>query len=201
MIRINLLPVKQLKAEVSRRRELVLVVSCLATVLFSLGGLYAYQFRQVSLLENELVDLRTDLQQSNVKAKGVADLQSKIKEFQGKHKVIEDINKKKAGPVRVMESLSVATPPALWLTQFKETGGDLTITGVAMDNQSIADFLKSLGSHANFRDTELVETVQSDQSGLPQRRFLIRSKLLYQPSTRTAVNNPSHTLLPTIKSN
>jgi type IV pilus assembly protein PilN len=200
MIRINLLPVKQLKAEVSRRREVVLVVSSLATVLFALGSLYAYQFRQVSLLEHELADLRAELQQFNVKAKDVADLQHRIQEFQGKHKVIEDINKKKSGPVRVMENLSAATPAALWLTQFKETGGDLTITGVAMDNQTIADFLKALGSHANFRGTELVETVQSDQAGVLQRRFLIRAKLLYQTPTQTSANNAAP-IVPAVKSN
>ena len=189
MIRINLLPVKELKAEVSRRREIVLGLSCLATVLLALVGLYAYQSRQVSNLEQELAGLRADLAKLNIQAKGVADLNNRIKEYQGKHQVITDINKKKAGPVRVMESLSASTPTALWLTQFKETGGDLTITGVAMDNQTIADFLKALGSHANFRNTELVETVQNDQPGLPQRRFLIRSKLLYQPPTQTAANN------------
>jgi type IV pilus assembly protein PilN len=189
MIRINLLPVKELKAEVSRRRELVLGLSCLATVLLALGGLYAYQSRQISNFEQELAALRADLAKLNIQAKGVSELNNRIKEFQGKHQVITDINKKKSGPVRVMDSLSASTPTALWLTQFKETGGDLTITGVAMDNQTIADFLKALSSHANFRETELVETVQSDQPGMPQRRFLIRSKLLYQPPTQTVANN------------
>ena len=200
MIRINLLPVKQLKAEISRRREIVLAVSCLTAVLFALGGLYMYQFRRVSFLERELAELRLELQQFTAKAKGVADLQQRIKEYQGKHKVIADINKKKSGPVRVMESLSASTPAALWLTQFKETGGDLTITGVAMDNQTIVEFLQALDSHPNFRNTELVETVQSDQTGVPQRRFLIRAKLLYQPPTQTAVNEAAPTL-PAAKNN
>lgn len=186
MIRINLLPVKELEAEVSRRRETVLGISSLATVLLMLAALYGYQTMQVSGLEKDLADARAELQQLVAKAKSVTELQARIAEFQGKHKVIEDINKKKAGPVRIMENLSASTPTALWLTQFKETGGDLTITGVAMDNQTVADFLKSLASHSNFRDTELVETVQTEQAGMPPRRFLIKSKLLYQPPTQNA---------------
>ncbi|MBM4260768.1 MAG: hypothetical protein FJ143_14250 [Deltaproteobacteria bacterium] len=185
MICINLLPVRELKAEVTRRRETVLGVSCLVTVLVALGALYGYQAMQVSALEKELADARAELQQLAAKAKSVVELQARVAEFQGKHKVIEDINKKKAGPVRIMENLSASTPTALWLTQFRETGGDLTITGVAMNNQTIADFLKSLASHANFSNTELVETVQTEQAGLPPRRFLIKSRLLYQPPAQT----------------
>jgi len=186
MIRINLLPVKELKAEVIRRRELMIGGVSLALTGVLLLLVYAYQWRQVSALESELDELQKELQVLNVKAKDVAELQRKIKEFAGKNKVIDDINKKKAGPVRVMESLAVATPSALWLTEFKETGGNLTITGVAADNQTIAEFLKALASHAYFNNTELVETTQNQQAGLPPRRFLIKSKLTYQPTVSSA---------------
>jgi type IV pilus assembly protein PilN len=181
MIRINLLPIKELKAEVIRRRELMIGAFSLALTVFLILGVYGYQWRQASVLEKELDELGKELQVLNGKAKDVAELQKKIKEFEGKNKVIEDINKKKSGPVRVMESLSVATPSALWLTEFKETGGNLTITGVAIDNQTIAEFLKALAAHAYFTNTELVETTQNQQAGLPPRKFLIKSLLTYQP--------------------
>jgi type IV pilus assembly protein PilN len=182
MIRINLLPVKELKAEVVRRRELMIGGVSLALTAVLILGVYTYQWRQASTVEKELEELRKELQVLNVRAKDVAELQRKIKEFEGKNKVIDDINKKKSGPVRVMESLAVATPSALWLTEFKEIGGNLTITGVAVDNQTIAEFLKALASHAYFNNTELVETTQNQQAGLPPRRFLIKSRLTYQPN-------------------
>jgi type IV pilus assembly protein PilN len=182
VIRINLLPVKELKEEIVRRRELMTGVLSLALTGALVLGVYGYQWRQVSGLEKELDGLRKELQVLNVKAKNVVELQKKIKEFSSKSKVIEDINKKKSGPVRVMESLSAATPNALWLTEFKETGGNLAITGVAADNQTIAEFLKALSSHAYFNNTELVETTQNQQPGMPPRKFLIRSRLTYQPN-------------------
>jgi type IV pilus assembly protein PilN len=181
MIRINLLPIKELKAEVVRRRELSIAGLALGLTAVLILGVFVYQWRQAAALEKELEEIRTELVVLNTKAKDVAELQKKIKEFSGKNQVIEDINKKKAGPVRVMESLSVATPNALWLTEFKEIGGDLTITGVAADNVTIAEFLKALASYAYFSNTELVETTQTDQTGMPPRRFLIKSRLSYQP--------------------
>jgi type IV pilus assembly protein PilN len=182
MIRINLLPIKELKAEVVRRRELMIGGVSLALTGVLMLLVFVYQWRQASALERELDELQKELQVLNVKAKDVAELQKKIKEFAGKNKVIDDINKKKSGPVRVMESLAVATPSTLWLTEFKETGGNLTITGVAVDNQTIAEFLKALASHAYFNNTELVETTQNQQAGLPPRRFLIKAQLNYHPN-------------------
>lgn len=196
MIRINLLPVKELRAEEVRRRELTVGGLSLAFTVALILGVYGYQWRAASRLETEVDELRKELQVLNLKAKEVGELQKKVKEFEGKNKVIEDINKKKSGPVRVMESLSMATPGALWLTEFKETGGNLTITGVAMDNQTIAEFLKALASHPYFTNTELVETTQNQQANMPPRRFLIKSRITYQPkvtATEKSVNNKAPT--------
>src|SRR5512145_510192 len=110
MIRINLLPVREIKAEVSRRRELTLGALCLSLTLVTIAAVYLVQYGRVSALENELEGLRGELAKLNVQAKGVADLEAKIREVKSKHQVIEDIDKKKAGPVRVMQSLSAATP-------------------------------------------------------------------------------------------
>jgi type IV pilus assembly protein PilN len=189
MIRINLLPVKELKAEVGRRREVMIASVSLVVTVASILGVYFYQLNRTSTLEKELAELRSELQVFNRKVKEVALIQSKIKENQSKLQVLESINKKKAGPTGVMESLSAATPGSLWLTEFRETGGNVTITGVAVDNQTIAEFLKALGSYAFFKETELVETTQSEQPGMPPRRFAIKSKLFYQPPPEPAASD------------
>ncbi|HVO93289.1 MAG TPA: PilN domain-containing protein [Terriglobales bacterium] len=188
MIRINLLPVKELMAAVRRRRELTIGSIVLGVAAFVLFVSFLYQTFELSTLNSELTTLRNDIQTLNVKVKEVGDLQNRIKEFSSKHKVIADLNKKKAGPVGVMESLSAATPSRLWLTEFKEIGGKLTISGFAADNQTVADFLKALAATAYFRDVELVETTQGSQEGGPFKRFTIRTAVYYlpQPAAKTA---------------
>ncbi|HKY07229.1 MAG TPA: hypothetical protein VJQ55_03265, partial [Candidatus Binatia bacterium] len=116
MIRINLLPIKQLQAEVTRRREIIVGSVFLGCTLLILVGVYFYQSYQLSQRERELAELRTELQALNAKVKEVADLQVKIKDLRGKQKIIEQLNEKKSGPVFVMTSLSAATPASLWLT-------------------------------------------------------------------------------------
>jgi type IV pilus assembly protein PilN len=80
-----------------------------------------------------------------------------------------------------MESLSGATPPRLWLTEFKENAGSLAVNGMAVDNQTVADFLKALSTSAYFKDVELVESSQAEQDKLLLKKFSVRSRLVYQP--------------------
>jgi type IV pilus assembly protein PilN len=186
MIRVNLLPVKELKAEVSRRRDLTLAGVALAVTALVLAGAYFYQSYRMSSLNAELTGLRQEVEALNVKVKQVGELESRIKEFKGKHTVIEDLNTKKVGPVRVMESLSVATPTSLWLTEFKESGGNLVINGLAIDNQTIADFIRALEKVENFKNVELVETTQGAQATAGFKRFAIRMGVSFQSAAPAA---------------
>jgi type IV pilus assembly protein PilN len=48
-------------------------------------------------------------------------------------------------PVRILADLSSATPDKLWLTEFADSGGTLKLTGIGVDEQTVADFLRKLG--------------------------------------------------------
>lgn len=186
MIRLNLLPVKELLAAQRRRRELTIGGLVLGVAGLIIGLLFAHQYYQLTSLNSEMAALRKEIEALNTKVKQVGDLQNRIKEFTAKHKVITDLNRKKAGPVGVMQSLSEATPTRLWLTEFKEIGGKLTINGIAADNQTVADFLKALAKYPYFRDVELVETAQSAQDSGPFKRFAIKSSVSYLPPPAVA---------------
>ena len=187
MIRVNLLPVKQIRAEVSRRRDLTIGGFALGLTAAILLGAHLYQSYRMSKLEHEITIVRGEIKSLDVNVKEFGDLQRSIKEFESKHKIIEDLNRRKIGPVRVMESLSAATPPTLWLTEFKETGGKLVITGLAMDNQTVADFLKALALFHYFRDVELVEITEGGPGSGALRKFSVKSLISYQPPATASI--------------
>jgi len=190
MIRINLLPVKALQAEVTRRREMIVGGVALGAVLLLLAGSYFYQAHELSGLQAELASLRAELQALNVKVKEVGDLQNKIKDLRSKNKIIENLNRKKSGPVLVMESLSSATPNSVWLTDLKESAGSVTMNGLAVDNQSIADFMKTIAVSKFFNNVELVESTQGSGASASFKKFSIKSGVLYRPAEAPAKSPP-----------
>lgn len=191
MIRINLLPFKQLQAEVSRRRQIVIGSAVLGSVLVLLLATYLYQSHQLATLERELAALRTELQALNTKVKDVAQLQAKIKEAREKQKIIDDLTRKKTGPVLVMASLSRATPTSLWLSDLTETGGNVAMNGWAADNETIADFMRSLEASRFFTNVELVESVRGPDAKTSLKKFSIRARVSYRPpDTPLGADNP-----------
>jgi type IV pilus assembly protein PilN len=182
MIRINLLPVKEIKAEIGRRQELIVAGLCLGVTVFLILALHLVQSYRLSGLRAEADNLKKEIEVLNVKLKEVGDVQQKVKALQQKVKLIDDLGKRKVGPVRIMETLSSAVPGRLWLTEFKEASGNLTISGVAVDNQTVAEFLKALSGSPYFADVDLVETTQMEQDGVSLKKFSLRAQVLYQAS-------------------
>ena len=188
MIRVNLLPFKQLQAEVTRRRELLIGVVVLGLTALILAGTHFYQAYQVSQLETELAGLRSELQTLNAKIQQVGDLQNRIKDLRSKNRIIADLNQKKSGPVQVMENLAGAAPTTLWLTDLKETGGSLVLNGLAVDNKTVADFITGLEASKYFKSVELVETTQGTGPTSGFKKFSIKTGVLYQPAQAAPVD-------------
>lgn len=189
MIRINLLSAREIRAEIGRRQDLTVAAASLGVTLALILIVFLYQFSRSTLLSSRLSGMRQEIAALESRAKEVTELQKNIGELKQKVKVIDDLSKKKIGPVRVMESLSGATPIRLWLTEFKENAGNLSLNGMAVDNQTVADFLKALSSTAYFKDVELVETSQAEQDKLLLKKFSLRSRLIYQPSVSASKSN------------
>ena len=182
MIRINLLAVRELQAEITRRRELTIGGVVLGIALLALLAAHLLQSWHLSGLESELTQLRGDLQALSVKIKELGDLQNKIKEARGKNKIIDDLKKKKSGPVLVMENLAGAAPATLWLTDLQEAGGSLSLSGVAVDNKTVADFINGLEASKHFKGVELIETTEGSGPTAGFKKFAIRSTVHYQVS-------------------
>jgi type IV pilus assembly protein PilN len=185
VIRINLLPVREIEARAGRKYEALVGGICVGLAFTAAAGIYGYQAWQLSRLEADLAELQNEVQRLSPAVKEVAELQKSVSALKEKNKVIDDLNQKRTGPVKIMEDLSDATPARLWLTEFKEMGGSVTINGFATDNQTVADFLKTLGRMPRFTNVELLETIQNDQEGAALKKFVIKANVNYQLSAKS----------------
>ena len=191
MIRVNLLPIKELEAESARKREVTIGGVVLGiTGLLLLGG-YFYQAQRLSSLESENTQIRGEIQALDAKVREIGELQNKIKAAKAKNQALESLNRKKAGPVRVMLSLASATPNKLWLTELIENGGSMTINGLAVDNKTVADFLRDLERLEMFTNVELVETTRGGKDQEQYKKFSIRAGISYQGQNQAAKNSES----------
>ncbi|MEA2626614.1 MAG: hypothetical protein QOD06_2659, partial [Candidatus Binatota bacterium] len=180
MIRINLLPTKEKEQADSRRQELSLLALLLVLELVVFGVVRFSQSARIGALDQEIATEEARLGKLNNQMKEVATLEQKSKDLDAKLKVISDLVQKRVGPVGVMNDLSRATPDRLWITELTETAGSATLIGKAIDNQTIAEFLRALSTSPYFTTVDLVETAQDEASSdIKLRKFIIRTQINY----------------------
>jgi type IV pilus assembly protein PilN len=185
MIHVNLLPIKEAQRALGRRQQVSVALLSISVALLVMVVPYVLQGRRIAQLDREITDLSAEIERYNAQTREVRDLEKRRSELQAKLKVIDDLKQKRVGPVRMLEDLSTATPQKLWLVSFSETNGQATITGMALDNQTIAGFMRSLQNSPYFYEVDLVETSQSDpvrvggDNGMIFKKFIVKAQLDY----------------------
>lgn len=179
MIHINLLPVREVEREAGRRQETRLVYLSVALILVLLAGIELGSRMRLAPLKREHAKLQADIIALDKKSIELTKLEIERKDLEEKLKTIATLEAKKVGPVQVLADLSDAAPEQVWLLEFKETGGLATISGLGLDDQTIANFMRKLGASPYFDGVDLVETAASEQDGVQLKRFVVNARLSY----------------------
>jgi type IV pilus assembly protein PilN len=179
MIRINLLAVDRDRAK--RRsaaptpgpqatQQRITLACSLILVLTALGlGWWYWSLKvQSDRIEEDIVTsqketarLRSLIQQVQTNDARRAQLQERVG-------LIEELRKGREGAVRMLDEISRSMPDMLWLTEVKQQGADLTITGRCTSLTALSDFVDNLKLGGYFKPVEILESqVESTQpSGL-----------------------------------
>lgn len=178
MIRINLLPVRHSRRQEAVINEMVLAGVGLSIICIAMFGMYAV----VSSELGEARDFNRNLQSQIDKTKKIVaevDEQERIsKDLNTKLKVIKKLKANRVGPVHMLDELSQATPEKLQLKLVEEVGGKVAITGVAVTNEVISDFLGNLEKSDYFAEVYLNAIDQTEASGVKLKEFSISSRLV-----------------------
>jgi type IV pilus assembly protein PilN len=186
MIRLNLLPLKETERAIGRRQQLSLVALGVTIALLIMIVPFVIQGRRLTMLDAQIEDLNREIQRYNVQVKEVHDIDKLKKEVQTKLAIIQDLNRKRIGPSRVLDDLSLATPDNLWLIDFTENNSQATVTGMALDNETIARFMRQLQDSPYFYAVDLVETSRTNpqpaaagQAPVSFTRFIVKANIDY----------------------
>jgi len=179
MIRINLLPVTETARVAGRRQDIAFGALAIGGLVLALVGAHGWQKARIFAANRSLRQVTQDLQAIQGPFADVQRLEAQKSELREKLRVIAQLEAKKVGPVRILAGLSDATPEKLWLTEYADMGGTLKLTGLGVDEQTVADFMRRLGTLKFFRSVDLDETSQVTQDGAKVKKFVIRAQMDY----------------------
>ena len=163
MIRINLLPIRQMKKRQRLKTELVGLLVALFLVLFVLVAVWLSLAGKITSLKTELVALEQKKQsyQSIIKQINILKQEKQVVEQK-----LDSIKKLQAGAqvtVRVLDEVaSRTTTNRMWLNSLQQSDGRLQLQGIALDNETIAQYMQQLEASEYLEKTELTSSAQID---------------------------------------
>jgi type IV pilus assembly protein PilN len=159
MIRINLLPFRAARKKENIRRQ-VSIFGLTVLFMFTLMGYFFWDLSStLSSLKAAQLQKEKELAAFAETNKKLADLKKKTAEMRGKLEVIRELERKKSGPVNLLEEIAMSVPKdKLWLRSLNEKSGALVLEGTAMDNETVALFMTNLEKSPHISSVDLKST-------------------------------------------
>lgn len=175
MIRINLVRGKRKK-----RREFNLDLAYLLVPVLVLAGTVYFHTTvtgKISRLNGEIQKANADIERLKKEIGEVEKFKARKAELQKKVDIISNLQAGRVGPVRYLEAISAAIPEKCWIDQLSIQTGKVTLSGIALNNHTIANFMTALGQSGRFRDVVLGAAEQTRVANTK----LVRFSLTFQP--------------------
>jgi len=178
MIRINLMPVRISRRQEAVRNELIVVGAGLGVMLIVLGSIHIVTAGAAGDLESVNRKLKKDIEQTQEIVLEVEEAEKLKVDLLKKLDVIKRLRANKSGPVHMLDQISQATPEKLQLLSLDEDTRRVQLTGIAVSNEVISQFLSNLENSEHFSDVYLNAIDQVDQEGVKLKNFSITARLV-----------------------
>ena len=156
MIRINLLPFRSARKKENIRRQVSIFLLSLA---FMLIILFYYNFSlnsKIDKLNAQIKDTKSELKKYEKINKEIAEIKKKLDNLKKKMAVMDTLEAGRFAPIRLMDAMTqVIVPKRMWFTRLQSKGQRVNISGVALDNTTVADFMVRLENSGLFKEVDL----------------------------------------------
>lgn len=174
MVYINLLPIREIKRRARAIQQLTAFAVCFAAVLVLLGMVGFYQASVASQLQKDITSLEAEKKRYNDILAQIQKLEADKKEIENKIAVINELKKSSALTVRVLDEVARLTPTKrVWLTTLTQSGTSLQLSGMALDNQTLAGYMDTLKSSDYIEEVNLVSSSQQQFAGSNLKSFAL----------------------------
>lgn len=177
MIKINLLPVRAAKKKETAVQQITIFCASIILVLVVIGSLYAVKLGQISSAQNDISAANNKISELKIRIGKLEALKTLKEQVKKKLDVLAQLRKNKTGPAQRLATLSDITPEQLWLTAYVETGENIKMSGIAFNEELIAQFMRSIQASNDFTGVELVVSEQKEIAGNKVKSFELACRL------------------------
>jgi len=204
MIRINLLAVERrvgwgiAPLQVARKLPFVCSLIVLVAALV-IGWRFRVLARESTRVDAEIASARQEAARLREVIVQVQQFEQRRAQLQQRVTLIEQLRQDQTGPVHLLDEVSRALPPMLWLTSLRQSpdGGEVTIEGRCIALTGLSDLIASLEASRYFkRPVDIVNSQRQMAAGGGEELITFVIKATFQQpgaAVRTPANAPPRT--------
>ncbi|MBU2489372.1 MAG: PilN domain-containing protein [Proteobacteria bacterium] len=153
-----------------------MVVFILSLILVSVGlyGVHNYLGGRVYNLNETIASKKADLSYYEAQVAEVKRLQQHIDMVGERLNTIRDLERFKGAQIQMMEDMTTrVVEKRMWLESLENTDNSLRLQGLALDNTTVANFMKKLEASGQFVSVDLVNVVRTTYLEQSMKKFVI----------------------------
>jgi len=183
MIRINLLPHREL-ARAARRRQFnvllgIAVAAGVVTVLLGHSVIAARQSTQEArnaFLQQEIAKLDTQIGE-------IKKIREQTQALLARKQVVETLQSNRTEVVHLFDQMIRLLPEGLYLKSFKQAGNEVTLSGYTQSSARVSTLMRNLDNSPWFDTVNLVEIKAATVNNLRANEFVLTVKQTPQQTT------------------
>jgi len=174
MIKINLLPYREKAKKENLQHQIIILAGTLGLFLLIILAVHLFFSMSISGMETKIQEAEARLVVLNKKVGDIEGFKRDKKELEQKLGVINSLEKNRLFPVRMLDELNLLVPSKeAWLEKITQKGQELRIEGVAVDNGTVARFMKSVEKAGFVQSVELVVSREKELAGVKLQQFVL----------------------------
>lgn len=165
MIRINLLPFRAARKKENVRRQVSVFLLSFAFIIIAVVYWNIWLGNRINKLTARNKDTVAQIAKYEKINNEIAKIKKTLSNLEQKIKVIETLEGGRKDVVNLMESMTeLIVKERMWFTNMDVQGNNITISGIALDERTIADFMKNLEGGGNGPYTNVtLKSLQQQQ--------------------------------------
>ncbi|RUM37722.1 MAG: pilus assembly protein PilN, partial [Desulfobulbus sp.] len=172
MVHINLLPVRQIKRKAAAKKQLATVFLSFLLLLGLLGVVGFLQSSKATGLQRQIADLNHEKQRHAATLRLIKKLEKDKAVIETRIGIIKQLKKSTSLTVHILDETANITPSRrLWLTSLTQDGNNLQLSGMALDNRTIAKYMEDLKSSPYISGVSLAGTSLKHFAGKNLKSF------------------------------
>jgi len=191
MIHINLLPHKATQKQERLKGQLVVAGISIVGASLLCALVYLQLLNTVQAAKDDVAQKQAEVSRLQKVIGEVNSFKKRQEDLRAKLDILDKLEKSRRGPVITLDELYRAMPDRLWLEAFKESGGNINLSGVATDEETVALFMRNLEVSPQFAQVALGGVQQVAQDGVRLHKFDLVCALENQQPVELAPATPA----------